>query len=108
MTGEALMPAPDQVISAPQREPWNKGGLTGQKRPLKPGDAWTIRVRLQLESRKRDLAMCNLRIDSKLRGCDHVRLQVNALRQPSRLSKRFEPRLETADALVGRSGVVEH
>ena len=36
-----------------------------------------IRVRLQLEQRKRDLALFNLAIDSKLRGCDLVRLRVN-------------------------------
>ena len=71
------MPAPDQAISASQRERRNKGRLTGQKRPLRPRDVWTIRVRLQLEGRKRDLAMFNLGIDSKLRGCDLVRLQVN-------------------------------
>jgi hypothetical protein len=37
-----------------QRNPWNRGRLIGQKRPLKPKDVWTIRVRLQLERRKRD------------------------------------------------------
>jgi integrase len=57
--------------------PWNKGRLTGQKRPLKPKDVWAIRVRLQLEQRTRDLALFNLAIDSKLRGCDLVRLQVD-------------------------------
>ena len=41
-------------------DPWNKGRLIGQKRPLKPKDVWTIRVRLQREGRKRDLAMFNL------------------------------------------------
>jgi integrase len=61
----------------PKNVPWNKGRLTGQKRPLKPKDVWTIRVRLQLEGQKRDLALFNLAIDSKLRGCDLVRLQVN-------------------------------
>src|SRR5215510_7161858 len=60
-----------------QHAPWNKGRLSGQKRPLKPKDVWTIRVRLQLEGRKRDLAMFNLAIDSKLRGCDLVRLRVD-------------------------------
>ena len=65
------MPAPDQAIASR-----NKGRLTGQKRPLRPRDVWTIRVRLQLEGRERDLAMFNLGIDSKLRGCDLVRLQV--------------------------------
>ena len=57
----------------PKNVPWNKGRLTGQKRPLKPKDVWTIRVRLQLEGQKRDLALFNLAIDSKLRGCDLVR-----------------------------------
>jgi integrase len=59
------------------KAPWNKSRLIGQKRPLKPKDVWTIRVRLQLEGRKRDLALFNLAIDSKLRGCDLVRLQVD-------------------------------
>src|SRR5580704_13136797 len=60
-----------------QNVPWNKGRLTGQKRPLKPKDVWAIRVRLQLEHRARDLALFNLAIDSKLRGCDLVRLEVD-------------------------------
>ena len=51
-----------------QHDPWNKGRLIGQKRPLKPRDVWTIRVRLQLEGRKRHLALFNLAIDSKLRA----------------------------------------
>ena len=58
------------------KAPWNKGRLIGQKRPLKPKEVWSIRVRLQLEDRKRDLALFNLAIDSKLRGCDLVSLQV--------------------------------
>jgi len=60
-----------------KRAPWNKGHLIGQKRPLKPKDVWAIRVRLQLQGRKRDLALFNLAIDSKLRGCDLVRLRVD-------------------------------
>ena len=60
-----------------KRAPWNKGRLIGQKRPLKPKDVWSIRVRLQLQGRNRDLALFNLAIDSKLRGCDLVRLQVD-------------------------------
>jgi integrase len=59
------------------KSPWNKGRLIGQKRPLKPKEVWAIRVRLQLEQRRRDLALFNLAIDSKLRGCDLVRLGVN-------------------------------
>jgi hypothetical protein len=60
--------------SVPRRDPWNKGRLIGQKRPLKPKDVWSIRVRLQVERRARNLALSNLAIDSKLRGCDLVRL----------------------------------
>lgn len=59
------------------KTPWNKGRVIGQKRPLKPKDVWAIRVRLQLEQRRRDLALFNLAIDSKLRGCDLVRLRIN-------------------------------
>jgi hypothetical protein len=57
--------------------PWNKGRLVGQKRPLRPKDVWAIRIRLQIETRKRDLAMFNLAIDSKLRGCDLVSLRID-------------------------------
>ncbi len=67
----------DMTIVGFEREPWNKGRLIGQKRPLKPKDVWAIRVRLQLEGRKRDLALFNLAIDSKLRGCDLVALRVD-------------------------------
>ncbi len=56
--------------------PWNRGKLLGQKAPLKPRETWAIRVRLQLGRRSRDLAMFNLAIDSKLRGCDLVGLRV--------------------------------
>jgi hypothetical protein len=61
----------------PSKVPWNKGRLIGQKGPLKPKELWTIRVRLQLEQRRRDLALFNLAIDSKLRGCDLVRLRLS-------------------------------
>ena len=55
---------------------WNKGKLTGAKPPLRPKHVWAVRVRLQLLKRFRDLALFNLAIDSKLRGCDVVRLKV--------------------------------
>jgi len=67
----------DAAEVSSHRAPWNKGRLIGQKRPLKPKEVWAIRVRLQLEERRRDLAQFNLALDSKLRGCDLVRLQVN-------------------------------
>ena len=59
------------------RVAWNKGHLVGQKRPLRPKEVWAIRVRLQMKRSKRDLAMFNLAIDSKLRGCDLVALRVD-------------------------------
>ena len=62
--------------SAVHREPWNKGKLVGQKAPFKLKDIWALRVRLQMEGRVRELALFNLGIDSKLRGCDLVGLKV--------------------------------
>jgi hypothetical protein len=62
--------------------------MTGQKRPLKPKDVWTIRVRLQLEGGKRDLAMFNLAIDSKLRGCNLVRQRVDDVFAGARVRDR--------------------
>ena len=56
--------------------PWNKGKLVGQKPPLKLKEIWSIRIRLQIANRKRDLALFNLAIDSKLRSCDLLRLRV--------------------------------
>ena len=70
------MSVPDCQSTAPKQPPWNKGRMTGQKRPLKPKEVWSIRIRLQLEERKRDLAMFNLAIDSKLRACDLVCLRI--------------------------------
>lgn len=60
-----------------QPAPWNKGKLIGQKPPLKLKEIWAIRIRLQLASRLRDLALFNLAIDSKLRACDLVTLRVS-------------------------------
>src|SRR5882672_5169017 len=62
--------------NAPQRVPWNKGKLTGAKPPLRPKHVWSIRTKLQIKGRTRDLAMFNLAIDSKLRGCDVVAMRV--------------------------------
>jgi len=68
--------------------PWNKGRLVGQKRPLRPKEVWAIRVRLQMEHRKRDLALFNLAIDSKLRGCDVVSLRVDDIAAGGRVRDR--------------------
>jgi hypothetical protein len=69
----------DQPRTAQNRQtkaPWNKGKLTGPKPLLKVREIWAIRIRLQLAERRRDLALFNLAIDSKLRGCDLVALRV--------------------------------
>jgi len=64
------------VPTTSKRLPWNKGKLTGAKPPLRPKHVWSIRTKLQVERRTRDLAMFNLAIDSKLRGCDVIALKV--------------------------------
>jgi integrase len=68
--------------------PWNRGKLLGQKPPLKLKEIWAIRIRLQLGRRVRELAMFNLAIDSKLRGCDLVGLRVHDVIHGSRVASR--------------------
>jgi len=68
--------------------PWNKGKLVGQKMPLKLKEIWAIRIRLQLAKQVRELAMFNLAIDSKLRGCDLVELQVRDVAQGGQVLQR--------------------
>ena len=70
------------------RVPWNKDKLIGQKPPLKLKEIWAIRIRLQLAKRVRDLALFNLAIDSKLRGCDIVRLRVRDIVRGDRVVSR--------------------
>jgi len=67
---------------------WNKGKLLGQKPPLKLKEIWAIRIRLQLDHRARELALFNLAIDSKLRGCDLVALRVHDVVQGSHVGAR--------------------
>jgi hypothetical protein len=68
---------PMPVRVSPSRQPWNKGLLVGQKKPLEPKHVWSIRVRLETAGSKRDLAIFNLAIDSKLRACDLVKLRLD-------------------------------
>jgi hypothetical protein len=77
MSDNANCPLPNQ------RTPWNKGKLIGARPPLRPKHVWSIRTRLLLEGRIRDLALFNLAIDSKLRGCDVVAVRVENV--PKRL-----------------------
>src|SRR5438445_7148025 len=64
------------TATAPKGPSWNKGKLIGPKPPLRVSHVWSIRTKLQLEGRTRDLALFNLAIDSKLRGCDVVAVRV--------------------------------
>jgi len=66
----------DPISSTSKLSAWNKGKLIGAKPPLRPKHVWSIRTKLQVEGQTRDLAMFNLAIDSKLRGCDVVALKV--------------------------------
>ncbi len=94
------------------RVPWNKGKPIGQKAPLKLKEIWAIRVRLQMCKDPRALALFNLAIDSKLRGCDLVRLAVRDVCIGSKIASRamvvqqktkhpvqFEITAQTRDAL---------
>lgn len=71
-----------------QREPWNKGKIIGQKAPLKPRDIWGIRQRFQQKPRKREIAMFDLGIDSKLRGCDLLGLRVRDISTGDHVASR--------------------
>lgn len=71
-----------------KRKAWNKGRIIGQKRPLLPKQVWAIRARLELAGYLRDLALFNVAIDSKLRGCDLVKLAVTDLVKDDRVRER--------------------
>jgi site-specific recombinase XerC len=101
------------------REPWNKGKLVGQKAPFKLKEIWAIRVRLQLASRHRDLALFNLAIDSKLRACDLVKLRVRDVCHGGAMASRAivlqqktqrpveitEPTRDAIGAWIGHAGL---
>ena len=78
--------------------PWNAGRIVGAKPPLKPKHIWGIRTRLQLAGRVRDLAMFNVAIDSKLRGCDLVSLRVGDVM----LAGSIRPRSSVLQQKTGR------
>ena len=78
----------DRIFHSQRRQTPTPRILRGQKRPLKLNEIWAIRVRLQLSGRHRDLALFNLAIDSKLRGCDLVRLRVQDVCESGRVMSR--------------------
>ena len=82
------MPRVQLPATTPKRRAWNKGRIIGQKRPLLPKQVWAIRARLELAGNLRDLALFNVAIDSKLRGCDLVRLTAKDLVSSERVRER--------------------
>lgn len=70
------------------KKPWNAGRIVGAKAPLKPKHIWAIRQQLKSAGRVRDLALFNLALDAKLRGCDLVRLRLSDLVQGGALRER--------------------
>lgn len=79
---------PNSATGSCRHIPWNKHHLIGLKPPLKLRELWAIRIRLQLTHRVRELALFNLAIDSKLRGCDLVRLSVSDVAHDGRAMRR--------------------
>ncbi|KPB00038.1 tyrosine-type recombinase/integrase [Ahrensia marina] len=82
------MSASNLPMIIPSKRAWNYGRIIGQKRPLLPKHVWAIRVRLELSNSIRDLALFNLAIDSKLRGCDLVRLKVTDVYSAGSIKER--------------------
>lgn len=70
------------------RKPWNAGRMIGAKAPLKPKHIWAIRQHLKSLGAVRDLAMFNIALDAKLRGCDLVRLRLADVAQAGTVRHR--------------------
>jgi hypothetical protein len=86
-----------------RRVPWNKDRIVGQKAPLKLCEIWAIRIRRQLRSSVRDLALFNLAIDSKLRACDLLSLRVDYLAHDGSMSARTVAKQRKTHRLAGVS-----
>lgn len=104
---------PPATAPASQHVGCTHGHLRGQKPPLKPKEIWAIRIRLQITGKVRELALFNLAIDSKLRGCDLVALTVRDIASSGIVASRaivtqrktgrpvqFEITEQTRDALA--------
>ena len=89
---------PSTIPAVSKNVPWNKGKIVGAKPPLRPKHVWSIRTKLQVEGRMRDLALFNVAIDSKLRGCDVVALKVDDLAPGGYAADRARPTKEDRPA----------
>ena len=86
--GGHVVPGVQLPSVTPKHKAWNKGRIIGRKRPLLPKQVWAIRARLELAGYLRDLALFNVAIDSKLRGCDLVKLPLTDLVKDDRVRER--------------------
>ena len=86
----------------PPRPAWNAGRKVGAKRPLKPRQIWAIRFHLDREHRLRDRALFDLAIDSKLRGCDLVKIKIGDLVAGGELRTRAMVMTDHGKLLRGR------
>lgn len=86
--GGQIMPRVQLPAITPKQRAWNKGRIIGQKRPLRPKQVWAMRARLELANNLRHLALFNVAIDSKLRGCDLVCLKVSDLVNADQVRER--------------------
>jgi hypothetical protein len=87
---------PPSPPAEPPRPARNKGKLTGPKPPLRPGHVWSIRAKLQLERRTRDLALFNLAIEQSCAAaiwsrCASMTWRPTATPSTVRLSARARP-----------------
>jgi hypothetical protein len=103
------------LFASARRAPWDKGKLVGAKPPLRSSQVRSIRTRLLIERRARDLALFNLAIDSKLRGCDVIAAAAigagmlesrQAAKNWGHLKAKFEPALIFPTALNSAAGAV--
>src|SRR5687768_7411707 len=86
--GEQQWDIPNTIPAFRGRPPWNAGRKLGAKRAFKPQQVWAVRFWLDQERRVRDRAMFDLAIDSKLRGCDIVKIRVGELVSGGRVRSR--------------------
>lgn len=82
------METPETGITATKRQAWNAGRSAGVKRALKPKQIWEIRFFLNERRRLRDRALFDLAIDSKLRGCDLVRMKIGDIASGGQIRTR--------------------
>ena len=78
--------SPDPAFN--ELRPWNEGRSLGAKRALKPRQVWATRFWLDHHRRLRDRALFDLAIDSKLRGCDVVKIRIGDIVAGGRIRER--------------------